>query len=114
MSAGIVGFEDARLGNATDELRNISEECAMSFLLYLQKVHQRQINDRKLKPFYTYHSVECFLAKMGDCIAVFAVEHDDDDLKVSVMFAGVHGRSMKCGNFLWDGFDYDALRTDVI
>jgi hypothetical protein len=46
---------------------------------------------------------------------VFAVEqHLFGDLKVSVMFAGLHGQPVNGTTWSWDGYDYVALRTQIL
>jgi hypothetical protein len=113
--AGIVSFEDDTFGSASAEFRSIPVNYATKFFLYLGEVQSKQVNHRRLKPFYTYRGVECFLATYDEFITVFSVECDrDGDLKITVMFAGERGQPARCGPFLWDGWDYDALRAEVI
>jgi hypothetical protein len=115
MSSALVAFEDTTLGNAADELGKIGTECAVEFIQLFQSVQNNKINVRKLALFYSYRDVECFKATRGDCLTVYAVEHDNvGDRKVTVMFAGTCGRSMYCGTWWWDGYNFDALRSFVI
>jgi hypothetical protein len=113
--ANIVTFEHDELGDACDELEALGLRFAEQLLVYLQKVQSKKVDHRTLNPFVTYEGVEMFLAGFGNEFAVFAVEIDAlGDLKVSIMFAGQRNVPVAAGKFLWDGFDYDALRANVI
>lgn len=111
----IVSFEDYRLGDAADELNALGAEFAADILLYCRKIHKRKVDYRRLRPFDVYRGVEMFQASIADKFIIFSVEYDaEDDLKLTIMFAGQHGVSAQAGEWEWNGQDYEEFRTGIL
>jgi phage-related protein len=113
--AAIVAFEHATLGSAVDELRSLGLDVVTDFLLYLQEVQSGKQDHRGLLPFYEYGGVLFFLANVDSDLVVFGVETDElEDIRITVMFAGEFGKPISVGLCNWNGYDYNALISQVI
>jgi hypothetical protein len=108
-------FEDETLGDAFDEMIALGPEFSAKMLGHCHRVDSRQIDHRGLLVFATYKGVEMFLAQIGANFIVYAVELDaQNDLTLTIMFAGQHGRPTTAGLHSWDGTNYAKLASGII
>ncbi len=86
-------FEDEALGSAFDEMRALGRKFSEEMLNHCHKVDTGEIDFRRLMVVATYRGVEMFRAQIGMNFIVYAVEVDaQNDLTLTIMFAGQHGR----------------------
>ena|SRR5271166_5111315 len=108
-------FEDKELGSAFDEMCALGRKFSEEMLCHCHKVDRGEIDFRKLLVFATYEGVEMFLAMIGQDFIVYAVEIDEqNNLTLTIMFAGQHGRSARAGLHSWNGTAYQQLVSGII
>lgn len=108
-------FEGGALGDAFDEMVALGRDFAEDMLDHCHKVDCREIDHHRLLVFATYRSIEMFMAEVGGNFIVYAVELDaQNDLTLTIMFAGRHGHPASAGSHRWDGTNYRQLASGII
>jgi len=113
--AGIVAFEDPRLGSTATELDELDDSAFSGVLGHFTEVVRGRVDYRRLKEFDRFGGAPLFKAEFADMIAIYSVEEDESgDRKVTVMFAGRRHAPFAAGSLRWDGENDEALRRGVI
>ena len=111
----IVAFEAQGLGCATDELRDLGKEFAFYVLRHCQNVKLKPGVHRQFQVYARYEEVDLYRAQIERKFAIYAVEQrDNDDVKVTIMFAGEDGRPVFSGEHVWRGESDDELRLGIL
>jgi hypothetical protein len=81
-------------GDAEREMLALPEDVCLKFLRYAQRIVAGEVDPARLQPFCGHGGVEAFLAQLGDCQIIFAVERltPDGAVAVTVLYAQGPGR----------------------
>ena len=113
----LVAFEhpDTAARDPEAELKEFREPQRRMLLRWLIKVRNREADYRVLKVYTTYGGVPLFRAQADGLIAIFAVEDSgEEDVKVSLLFAGFRHPLPGHTRQIWNGSNEDELLSLVL